>query len=203
MANGWQRGIAAALASVVVLSGASLTDAQQTVQKPAPEIFAAYAVNLGEAGGPRGEGKSGLVYVIIDRWSTEQERQALVQAFDQKGPAGLVSALQKTERLGLLRTSTSLGWDLHYAVQVPTEDGGRRIIVGTERQVNYWKANRDTKTKEYPFTLVELRLDKNDKGEGRVSLATKITRSKDGKRIELENYSSEPVRLQDVHRQKD
>ncbi len=202
MANGWQRGIAAALASVVVLSGASLTDAQQAVQKPAPEIFAAYAVNLGEAGGPRGAGKSGMVYVIIDRWSTEQERQALVQAFDQKGPAGLVSALQKTERLGLLRTSTSLGWDLHYAVQVPTEDGGRRIIVGTERRVNYWEANSDTKT-DYPFTLLELHLDKDDKGEGRVSLATKITRSKDGKRLELENFSAEPVRLQDVHRQKD
>ena len=202
MANGWQRGIAAALASVVVLSGASLTDAQQTVQKPAPEIFTAYVVNLGEAGGPRGAGKSGIVYVIIDRWSTEQERQALVQAFEQKGPAGLVSALQKTERLGLLRTSTSLGWDLHYAVQVPTEDGGRRIIVGTERRVSDWAASRDTKT-DYPFTLVELHLDRDDKGEGRASLATKITRSKDGKRIELENYSSEPLRLQDVHRQKD
>jgi len=35
-------------------------------------------------------------------------------------------------------------------------------------------------------------------GEGKLSVATKITISKDGKEIELENYSTQPVLLQSV-----
>lgn len=200
--HGWRRRLAAAFASAAALGGASLSDAQHTVQTPAPEIFTAYATNLGTADGTRGESRSGSVHVIIDRWSTEEERQALVQAFEHKGANGLLSALQKAERLGTLRTPNSLQWDLRYAVQVPTADGGRRIIVGTDRRIDYWEVRRDAKTTDYPFTLVELRLDQEDKGEGRMSLATKIGRSKDGQRIELENYTSDPVRLQDVFKQK-
>ena len=140
--------------------------------------------------------------MIIERWSTEQERQALVQAFDEKGPNGLLSALRETERLGTLRKSIARSWDLHYAIQVPTADGGRRIIVGTDRYVDFWEANREEKA-SYPFTLIELHLDKEGKGDGRISLATKISRSKDGKHFELEHYFSEPLRLRDVRTQKD
>ncbi len=51
---------------------------------------------------------------------------------------------------------------------------------------------------DYPFTLVEIRLDKDGKGEGKASVATKITFDKDKNQVELENYSSEPVRLNNV-----
>lgn len=194
---GWRRGIAAAVASAAVLGGASLTDVEPA-QKP--EIYAASVVNTG---GPGGASQSGVVHVIIERWSTEAERQALVRAYDQKGPKGMLAALQETERLGTLRTPSSLGWDLHYAVQVPAENGGRRIIVGTDRRVSDWDLGRDAKATDYPFTLVELRLDKDGRGEGRMSLATKIRRSKDGKSIELEHYAADPVRLEGVRKQKD
>jgi hypothetical protein len=195
--HGWRRGSAAAVAGAAVLGGAALTGAQHTVQKPAPEVFTAF-VKVSE---PAGAERSGILHVSIERWSTEEERQALVQAFERKGPEGLLSALRQAPRVGTLRASTSLGWDLHYAVQAPTADGGRRIVVGTDRRVSHWEVGRDVKT-SYPFTLVELRLDKEDKGDGRMSLATKIGRSKDGKRLELEPYAADPLSLQDVRRQK-
>lgn len=202
--HGWRRGIsvmAASMASMAILGGAALSNAQHTVQGTSPEIFNAYALNTAAAQESGDKGRLEVVTVIIERWSTEEERQALLQAFDKKGPDGLLSALQKMERLGTLRASSTLGWDLRYAFQEPTEDGGRRIIVATERKVSHWQAGSDKRT-DYPFTLVELRLDKEGKGEGRLSVATKIVRSKDGKSIELENYSAEPVQLQDVHKQK-
>ena len=68
--------------------------------------------------------------------------------------------------------------------------------------VGFWEASHDARTMDYPFTLIELHLDKNGKGQGKIALATKIARSKDGQRLELENYSSEPVRLQNVRPQK-
>lgn len=196
----WLRGIAVAVASAAVLGGASLTDAQQEARKPALEIFTASIVDT-ESRDPGEKERGDLIHLIIERWSTEEERQALVQAFEQKGADGLVSALRKAERLGTMRKSIARSWDIHYAVQVPTADGGRRIIVGTDRWLDYWETNREEK-ESYPFTLIELRLDKEDKGDGRVAPATKISRSKDGKHFELEHYSSEPLLLRDVRKQK-
>jgi hypothetical protein len=44
---------------------------------------------------------------------------------------------------------------------------------------------------------LELQLDKTGHGVGTASVATKITQREDGT-IELENFSSEPVMLNDV-----
>lgn len=196
---GWRQRIAVALASAAVLSGASLMDAQQDAPEHL-EIFSGYIVDS-ETREPSEAERGDHVRVIIERWSTEEERQALVQAFEEKGPNGLLSALRNMERLGSMGKSIARSWDLHYAIQVPTEDGGRRIIVGTDRYVDIWEANREEKD-SYPFTLVELRLDKEGTGDGRVAPAAKISRSKDGKHFELENYAAEPLRLRDVRTQK-
>ena len=198
----WRR-LAAVTASMALLSGAlSLALAQESAEKPPKkestrESFTAFAVNMGTAGTPRGK-RSGTVSIIVERWSTDEERRAMVQAFMEKGQDGLLTQLRKTPRLGTIRTPNTLGWELHYAVQVPTEDGGRRILLGTDREMGYWEASNQPRTTDYPFTLVEMRLDKEGKGEGKLSLATQISVSKDGRQVELENYSSEPVRLQKV-----
>jgi hypothetical protein len=43
-----------------------------------------------------------------------------------------------------------------------------------------------------------MRFDKSGKGEGRMAYATQISFDKKKQAIELENYSSEPVRLQNL-----
>lgn len=184
---------AIAILSIVLTLGLFGSAAQQATL---PEKLIANAISLGSGG------QAGVVQITIERWSTPEERQALVDAFRQKGADGLLSALRKTPRVGFVRTPNSLGWDLHYAFQVPTEGGGRRILIATDRSISFFEASRNTRSEDYPFTLIELRLDQESKGEGRMALATKITPGKDGKHIELENYGTEPVRLQNVRRQK-
>ncbi len=49
---------------------------------------------------------------------------------------------------------------------------------------------------DYPFTLIEMRMKPNEKGEGKMLAATSIL-AKNG-RLELENYGQEPVRLTDI-----
>ena len=196
------RWIAAALAGTAVVGGLALAAEQQAGKPPAPVRFTANAINMSSIGGAGG--RSAVVQMSIDRWSTEAERQALIKAFQERGPDGLLEALQKTEPTGRIRTANTLGWDLHYAVQAPSKDkeGGRHILIATDRVVGFWEVSRDTRTMDYPFTLIELHVDKDGKGQGKIALATKIVRSKDGQRLELENYSSEPVRLQNVRPQK-
>jgi len=194
------RWIAAAMAGTAVVGGLALAAEPQAGKPPGPERFTANGINMSNIGGAGG--RTAVVQVSIDRWSTEQERQTLIKAFQERGPAGLLEALQKTEPTGRIRTGNTLGWDLHYAVQAPAKDGGRHILIATDRVVGFGEVSRGARTMDYPFTLIELHLDKDGKGQGKIALATKIARSKDGQRLELENYSSEPVRLQNVRPQK-
>ena len=77
----------------------------------------------------------------------------------------------------------------------PGEEGGRRIVIITPRVMSFRETVNQPRTVDYPFTLFEMRFDRNGKGEGRMAVATKILFDKEKHTIELENYSSEPVRL--------
>jgi hypothetical protein len=155
------------------------------------ERFQASAIDMNAVG-------SNMVSLTIqvDRWSTPQERDALVAAIPQGSEAGL-QALQKLPRVGFIKTSTSLGWDIHFAWQRP--DGmGRRIYVATDRPVSFWEASRMARTMDYPITLIEMRVDDSGQGEGSMSVATKVTLDKERRTVELENYGTQPVRLNNV-----
>lgn len=192
--------IAALVLGAAALGLAVSPAARPADEKPKPIRFTAQGINMGSIGGGGG---SKIFQITIDRWSTPEERQALIEAFKAKGQAGLLDALQKSPRIGTIRTSNTLGWDLHYAYLTPLQSGGQRVFMATDRAIGFQEASRSARTMDYPFSLIELHMDQEgQKGEGRLSLATKIAVSKDGTRIELENYSSEPVRLQNVRKQK-
>lgn len=188
---------------VLVAAMLSLTislAAQSDSPSEGPIRFTAQGINMGSIGGGGG---SKIFQFTIDRWSTEEERQALIEAFKAKGQAGLLETLQKGPRVGTVRTSNTLGWDLHYAHLTPLPSGGQRVFLATDRAIAFGEASRSARSMDYPFTLIEFHMEADGKkGEGRLSLATKIAVSKDGKSIELENYSSQPVRLNNVRRQK-
>ncbi|HVR96421.1 MAG TPA: hypothetical protein VMW27_07405 [Thermoanaerobaculia bacterium] len=184
------------LPALLALALAGAAAQPQPQQPPLPEKFVANSINLG------GVAKPDLIFITIQRWSTPEERQTLVDAFRQKGPKGLLQTLQKMKTVGSARSSKSMGWDLYYAAQSPTEGGGRRIFLATDRRMGHLEIQRSTKSEDYPFTLIELRLNGESKGEGALSYATKIGVSKDGSRIELEGYDMEPLRLQNVRKEK-
>ena len=60
------------------------------------------------------------------------------------------------------------------------------------------EAANQPRTIDYPFTLFEMRFDKAGKGEGRMAYATQIGFDKKKNTVELENYCSEPVRLNNL-----
>ena len=154
------------------------------------ETFTAFAVSLG---GPTQPSGSGTVLITVDRWSTPEERRALVSAFKEKGPEGLRDALQKVEPLGRIRTPDSIGYDLRYAHQVALPGGGRRILLGTERPISARELMAGARSTDYPFTVVEMRLDAKGEGQGKLSIATRVVG--EGDAVALENYDLAPVQL--------
>jgi hypothetical protein len=193
----WRFVTVAAVALVASAFHVPAMDAQSAER----EEFRAFAVNMGTAFGAGGAGgQSGVVEITIERWSTPPERQELITAFTEKGPDGLLRALQRQPRMGFIRTPNSLGWELRYTRQVPGEDGGRRILIATDRPIGFAEARNQPRTIDYPFTLIEMRLNKDNKGEGKMAVATKIALSRDKQHIELENYGTEPVRLTSIEK---
>ncbi|HYU34590.1 MAG TPA: hypothetical protein VEW48_20765 [Thermoanaerobaculia bacterium] len=188
----FRRPVAGAIFLLLVLGLATAVAAQNL---PLPLKLTAFAVNLGA---DRPAARANMVEINVDRWSTEAERNALMDTFRRNGSDALLAALQKTPRVGYIRTPDSIGWDLHYAHAEPLPDGGYRIIIGTDRRISFWERYNNARSVDYPFTLIELRLDPKGNGEGRMSLATRVTTSGDGKHLELENYSAQPVLLNNV-----
>jgi hypothetical protein len=182
---------AAVSASAIALSIA-VPAAQSNMARP--EKFTAFAVDISNTAS---RANASPVDIQINRWSTDAERDQLLQVFRDKGQEALLSALQKLPVVGAIRTPGSLNYDLHFARQRPEADGGRMIFLMTDRYVGAWEAMNRPRTIDYPFTLIQMQLDKAGKGVGKASVATQITQDPDGT-IVLENFSSQPVMLNDV-----
>lgn len=157
------------------------------------ESFSGFAINMNSL--PR----TAVIDFTITRWSTDEERNSLLTIIGaEKDPTRkLLRALQKMPSVGRIRTTTSLGWDLRYAHQTPLDEGGRRIVLATDRPIGFWEARNQGRTTDYPFTLIEIRLGKDDHGEGKILAGTRIYID-DKKHLVLENYGQQPVRFNEI-----
>ena len=183
--------LAVATAAAIVLS-IGHPSAQSNMARP--EKFTAFAVDV-SATTPRAS--ASVVDIEIKRWSTDAERDKLLEIFRAQGQDALLSALQKLPVVGGIRTPGSLNYDIHFARQRAEEDGGRMVFLMTDRYISAWEAMNRPRTIDYPFTLIQLQLDKTGRGVGKASIATQITQEPDGT-IVLENFSNQPVMLNNV-----
>jgi hypothetical protein len=186
----WVRGVAlvAALACVVPMSRVHAGSEE--------ERYSGVAVNMGAP--VRWSTLS--VQMVVDRWSTDGERDRLITVLAEQGPDGLLQALQRIPRVGYIRTPDSLGYDLHFARKSPGEDGGERVVLVTDRYITFWEATNRPRTVDYPFTVVELRIRPDGEGEGKMSLFTKISLDERTRSITLEDFGTQPVLLQSVRK---
>jgi hypothetical protein len=102
------------------------------------------------------------VKVIINRFSTEEERQELIAAFKQGQSEGLVKALGKMKPAGRIAITGTLGYDLAYIrlIRTPT---GRRIRFATDRLIRFGEAYGNTQSKAFDLTAGEFDLNDADK----------------------------------------
>src|SRR5262245_17599662 len=168
-----------------------------------PLRMTAFAVNMSNIG----TGASGTAEITVERWSTAAERKQLIETMLEKGQDALLRAIQKLPSKGRMRFPTwrgpdphqaLLGWDLRYAWHVPLPEGAHQIVLGFDRYIGFWEARNQPRTVDYPFSLLEIRLNKDGEGEGRYAVATKLSFDKKKNQLEIENYSTEPIRLNNI-----
>lgn len=153
----------------------------------------AFSINLNNGA------RTNTVDIVIERWSTPEEIEKLRGILIEKGGADLLPALQKIKpRCGYVRTTNTLGWDAQFARETQLEDGTRRIVIATDRPIAFWEARNNPRSRDYEFTLAEIHLPKNGKGEGKLIPAAKLSYDKEKQTLEIENYQREPVRLNEI-----
>jgi hypothetical protein len=190
------------LAIGLALGAVTLVPGPAVAKEPI-ERFTAFAVNLGgpTVGAPIGRARTGTVDIAIERWSTPEERDQLTAALQEGGSDALLKALQKIKHpAGYIRRPTSIGYPLRFAWQIQGSDGQRRIIIATDRPISFLEARASTRSLDYPFMLIELRLDAEGKGEGKLLPLARVTANHDHV-VEIENYAQEPVRLTEVRKE--
>lgn len=173
---------------VVLLAGLVALHSQTLGQK---ERFTAVAIvnnNLGSG--------AGVVQIDITRWSTQSERTELLNVLKKSGAEKLLDALQDMRPVGTIKTPDSLGYDLRYANQTSLPEGGRRIVLATDRPIGFWEATRRPRTIDYPFTVIQMEIDRNGEGKGTLSYATKIIPQ--GDTIVLEDFATQPIMLTQI-----
>ena len=161
-----------------------------------PEHFNASYVDLNA-------GRTGPVEMSVTRWSTPGERTELMQTLFKQGSDRLLDQLRDMRSVGRIYTPGSIGYDLRYAYQRDLPDGGREIILATDRPMSFWEIRNAPRSTQYPFTWVQFKVDKDGKGEGKLAVAARITGEEADQLIEVEDFALYPVRLQNIRARRD
>lgn len=126
-------------------------------------------------------GKNVGIKVIINRFSTQEERQVLVDAFKRGQHQGLVKALQDMKPVGRIAITGTLGYDLSYIALIPSPTG-RKIRFAANRWIRFGEAYHNTQSQAFDLTAGEFDLNDadNKKSTGVLYPAAQLIINKQG-----------------------
>jgi hypothetical protein len=162
-----------------------------SVAQSKPEVFQAEAFGQGTQ-----LGRTYNVTISIDSYSTPEDQQTLLAAFNQNGNEGLVKALEKLPSKGRIAITGSLGSEVTYVRVFPTETG-RKIRLITNRPLAIGEVRNNTRSSEYNLSALELDLS-NEKGKSTGTLLPACQfKVNEQKEIEIEAFQN-PWRLVNI-----
>jgi hypothetical protein len=132
------------------------------------------------------------VVIHIDHYSSDAEVQRLAGILQQKGPNALRDALWDQE-VGYIRVGGGLGYPIAAARSRPGDNGGRIVRLMIDRPISQREVINNTRTVDYPFGYIEIRLDASGKGDGQFYQAARVSMT--GDTLKVENYSPQPLKL--------
>jgi len=126
-------------------------------------------------------GKMVSVKITIYKFSTEEDRAVLVDAFKKGQNQGLVDALSKMKPVGRIAITGTVGSDVAY-IRLMKTDTGRKIRFATNRLIRFGEAYANSRTIAYNLTAGEIDLNDSDKSKSAGSLypASQLIINKDG-----------------------
>jgi hypothetical protein len=109
-------------------------------------------------------GQNVEVRLIINDYSTMEERQVLVDAFTKGQNQGLVTALQKMRAVGRISLTGTVGYDVSFIRMIPTPTG-RKLRFITNRQIRFGEAWTDSQSMSFDLSGGEIDINDSDKSK--------------------------------------
>ena len=179
------------------LSAASAADAKR-------ETFTATVLQTANMRLPGGG--TFQITMNVDQWSSVEERKRLLTVFKEGGDKALMKELRQL-KAGYIRPPAFArwpSWEIDVAASIPQPDGGRIVRLFTERPIAFGEAYYNTRSTDYQFGIIELKLDAKGEGEGATIPAAKLAMDDQGNlTIETLPYSTGPQRLMGVREWQD
>jgi hypothetical protein len=121
------------------------------------------------------------VKITIYEFSSPEDRDILVQAFQQGQNDGLVNALEKMRSVGRIQIPGTLGFDLSFIREILTPTG-RTIRFVTNRKIAFGESYWSTQSKSFNLTAGEININDKDKSksDGTLLPATQLIINKEG-----------------------
>jgi hypothetical protein len=168
-------GISCLLLVAMLTIGTSRSSSQG---RPKAETITAVVTGTGTQ-----SGQITTMMLQIYEFSTDEDRQILVDAFQKGQNQGLFNALTKMKAIGRISLTNTLGMDISY-IKMGTTPTGRKIRFVTNRTIAYGEAYADNSNAPGTFNLTGGELDLNDtdrkQNKGVLYPAAKLVIDKEG-----------------------
>ncbi len=105
----------------------------------------------------------------------------------------------RNKNLGRFSLGGQLGRELNFVVEDTLPNGDRKIMILFERWMNLYEERYGARSTDYPFSYVELIVDRNGRGRGTFIPAARVRFNKNNE-VEVENFGIYPARLSGVRR---
>lgn len=159
------------------------------------ERFTATAMDLDS-------GRATIVNIGIFGWNTDEDRLAMIAAFNEGGNRAVYKHLSKQKEMAFVRAPNTIGYQMRYAYQYESE-GKRHIILGTDRPISGFEIMHATDSRDNSVSFVTLDLDKETgKGTGIAVFGAEFKHNKKTGQLEIETISMNPTKFTSVETEK-
>ena len=159
----------------VLLAGALVFPVQVLAQdRPSgPERFEGRIANTGTFG----NAGSNFFSIQVDEYTRDEEFIEFLEILAGGGPRRLEDAFLRSRKGRIV--IDSLGYDVALARSAPTQRG-RVVRVFTVRHLGFDESVGRSRSRDYPFGMIELRLDHAGRGDGVLVVAARLYLNPDG-----------------------
>ena len=195
--------IATGIALLLPLIGISIPATAEAADLPM-NFQANVMVTQSGTPGPR----TSMIEIRVREWTTDEEREQVLSEIKEASAQStrnrnraVARALRGASTVGSMNLQASTSWPIRYSRMYEGTDGTVRIVMGTDRPVSFTEAlNQGSAVGDFDVTIVELTLDAEGNGEGVLSLGTEVRWNDKEEKLEVTNFSSQPIKLGNVRR---
>jgi hypothetical protein len=181
-----------ALAAAVLFGASASAGARARVSNGDSYLGSVVQTNLGSRFVRFGDG---FIHIQIDRYTSPQETQKLAALVARKGQDELRNVLGGQE-LGTVRIGSRLGQPI--AAAWKTQNGpNEKLVLVVPRNVSIREVFGNRLSADYPYTIVELDLGPDGRGEGDLIATAKLKAGRDGN-LEYQDLRRLPIRILNV-----